>query len=84
VTPPLPALELPFATADRALVLLVYAAERDPAPHRPLCVAHAGAGGASPYVATAVLTQRQVHVLDGPRWLRAARGLALREAGVTL
>lgn len=84
MTPPLPALELPFATEGRALVLLVYAAERDPAPHRPLCVAHAGAGGRSPYVATAVLTQRQVHVLDGPKWLRWPLERVLRERGVTL
>ncbi len=82
MTPPLPELEIPFRTEARALVLLVYPCERDPAPHRPLCVAHAGDGGRSPYVATAVLTRRQVHVLDGPRWLRWALERVLRESGV--
>jgi hypothetical protein len=83
VTPPLPEREIPFRTEGRPLVLLVYPVEPAPAPHRPLCVAAAVDGG-SPYVATAVLTQRQVHVLDGPRWLRWPLERVLREAQVTL
>lgn len=78
MTPALPEQEIPFVTEGRRLVLLVYAVDTDPAPHRPLCVA--SLEGA--YVATAVLTKRQVHVLKGPTWLRYPLERVLREHGV--
>ncbi len=78
MTPPTPAREVPFVTEGRRLVLLAYATDTTPAWHRPLCVAD----DRGAYVATAVQTLRQVHVLKGSAWLRYPLQRVLVEQGL--